>query len=63
MRALTHAGILPQTENIQLVGAGGEDIPCHGERFVKYQKGEQCLGVKYKVAEVRIKSLRPGPAH
>ena len=48
-----HAGIRPSSEQIQLVGASGDDITCHGERFVTHKKGWRSLGVDYKVADVR----------
>ncbi|CAK0847732.1 unnamed protein product [Prorocentrum cordatum] len=48
-----HETLRDLSERIRLVGASGDDIPCHGERFVTYTKGGHKIGVDYKVADVK----------
>ncbi|CAK0873076.1 unnamed protein product [Prorocentrum cordatum] len=48
-----HETLRDLSEHIRLVGASGDDIPCHGERFVTYAKGGHKIGVDYKVADVK----------
>ncbi|CAK0906965.1 unnamed protein product, partial [Prorocentrum cordatum] len=48
-----HETLRDLSERIRLVGASGDDIPCHGERFVTYAKGGHKIGVDYKVADVK----------
>ncbi|CAK0858488.1 unnamed protein product [Prorocentrum cordatum] len=48
-----HETLRDLSERIRLVGASGDDIPCHGERFVTYTKDGHKIGVDYKVADVK----------
>ncbi|CAK0814821.1 unnamed protein product, partial [Prorocentrum cordatum] len=48
-----HETLRDLSERIRLVGASGDDIPCHGERFVTYAKDGHKIGVDYKVADVK----------